>query len=327
MNNIMSSIEYDVFTSIQNIDSVSIESEMRVMEALVDAYEKQMMILENYEGSEEDAINLFQEGFFMEAKGDFKYLVKTWAKVVFKWIKTAINSFIDNLLAIYDNLSYKRLIKRLESMDQEIVELPISHNDFCDFETLDTLIDNAEKFVDILKSFDFAKFNNVDSDGNTIESEFEKIKSDRIEIYVKHSLDHRFNNDNTTRINKNYLIELFKKCSEAKFMNKAKRIMKKADFDEKEFLDVAEKMGYGDTVNSEVVRAIKQKAKEFAESFVKCGNMVKYTYIQTINFVNTMNAVDDTLDAYQNTRAINAANSTHRKEKKQANNNPKPAMA
>ena len=59
----MNNINNEILSAIDSIETATMEAEMNVMESLIDAYNKSVIILENYEGEDIDSFDVFQEGF------------------------------------------------------------------------------------------------------------------------------------------------------------------------------------------------------------------------------------------------------------------------
>lgn len=61
---------YDILASIDQIQSVTMESDLNVVNTLISYYDKSLIIVEHYEGDDLDAFSVFQEGFFKKKDGD-----------------------------------------------------------------------------------------------------------------------------------------------------------------------------------------------------------------------------------------------------------------
>ena len=68
----MNTINNEILSAIDKIETVTLESEMHVLTAICDAYEKSAVILENYEGEDLSCFDIFQEGFKDDVKEAFK---------------------------------------------------------------------------------------------------------------------------------------------------------------------------------------------------------------------------------------------------------------
>lgn len=294
----------DIHESIINIDNLVFESEMNVIESLINVYEKQMVLLENYHGSEE-VLELFNESFFMEAKGDFKTIATAWLKTIFKWIRISLSEYIDQMLAFSDTISKKRLIKRLENVNSDTIKNLYSGIGHDMLKSREILIDEAERFIGILKSFDFTKFDGDEFD--KIEADYEKIK---MNIYEGPIHD------------KQELIDLLKNVGDKKFLNKTKSLLKMADFNEKEFLKAAELTGFSETINSNTVSKIKDKAKMFVSSFTRCNKEIISTLRTAVHLADMGDVVNDAKNATEITKRVYQQNKNQK-----PSGNPEPNMA
>lgn len=294
----------DIHESIINIDNLVFESEMNVIESLINVYEKQMVLLENYHGSEE-VLELFNESFFMEAKGDFKTIATAWLKTIFKWIRISLSEYIDQMLAFSDTISKNRLIKRLENVNPDTIKNLYSGIGHDMLKSREILIDEAERFIDILKSFDFTKFDGDEFD--KIEADYEKIK---MNIYEGPIHD------------KQELIDLLKNVGDKKFLNKTKSLLKMADFNEKEFLKAAELTGFSETINSNTVSKIKDKAKMFVSSFTRCNKEIINTLRTAVQLADMGDVVNDAKNATEITKRVYQQNKNQK-----PSGNPEPNMA
>ena len=64
----MNKLNYEILSAIDNIETTVMESEMNVMNSLIDSYDKAVMILENCnDNTDVDSFDIFQESVIMEA--------------------------------------------------------------------------------------------------------------------------------------------------------------------------------------------------------------------------------------------------------------------
>lgn len=57
----------EIFSSIDEMDSITMESSLEVMNSILDSYDKALTIMENYEGDDIDAFSMiYQEGEIMD---------------------------------------------------------------------------------------------------------------------------------------------------------------------------------------------------------------------------------------------------------------------
>ena len=56
----------EILSSIDNIDDCIMEAELNVINAMINEYDKAIMIMENYNGNDYDCFDIFQESVIME---------------------------------------------------------------------------------------------------------------------------------------------------------------------------------------------------------------------------------------------------------------------
>ena len=66
----MDIVRDDIMQSLENIENITIESEMNVIQAMADSYQKSLTILENYNGDDVDSFSIFQEAAAQESDGE-----------------------------------------------------------------------------------------------------------------------------------------------------------------------------------------------------------------------------------------------------------------
>ena len=90
-------IQNEILSAIDNVDVVSCNTEVCVIESLVDAYQKSFMIMENMENVEYSTFSIFQEGSVLDTvkkegkKDDNKFIT------ILMFIPRLIRAFIKNL--------------------------------------------------------------------------------------------------------------------------------------------------------------------------------------------------------------------------------------
>ena len=139
---IMNKLNYEILSSIDNIDSTIIESEISVMNSLINSYDKAIMILENCDDNTNvDSFDIFQESVIMEAdnnngnkKSLLKKLIDLFNKAIeklgklfkpvidkFKEIKNAIKN--KNQINIKIVKEFKPIMERVRSISNEYLKL------------------------------------------------------------------------------------------------------------------------------------------------------------------------------------------------------------
>ena len=89
----MNKLNYEILSAIDNIDSTIMESEMNVMNSLINTYDKAVMILEHCDdNSDVSSYDIFQESVIMEADNNGNGKTNNKKKNI---IKNMINKIID----------------------------------------------------------------------------------------------------------------------------------------------------------------------------------------------------------------------------------------
>ena len=87
----------EILSSIDNIDDCVMEAEMNVLTAMINEYDKAIMIMENYNGNSYDCFDIFQENVIMEdgeepkKENIFKRVIKTLINLLTKFVKMCRN--------------------------------------------------------------------------------------------------------------------------------------------------------------------------------------------------------------------------------------------
>lgn len=105
-----------ILSSISTIDDTVIESDLSVINSLLESYEKALIVLENYNGDAIRSFNIFQEGMFVESDdttsdstakiGIFTKIwntIKSWFDKFCSWVSGIFNKSNDD--AAIENLS------------------------------------------------------------------------------------------------------------------------------------------------------------------------------------------------------------------------------
>ena len=121
---------------------------------------------------------------------------------------------------------------------------------------------------------------------------------------------------------KQELIDLLKNVGDKKFLNKTKSLLKMADFNEKEFLKAAELTGFSETINSNTVSKIKDKAKMFVSSFTRCNKEIINTLRTAVQLADMGDVVNDAKNATEITKRVYQQNKNQK-----PSGNPEPNMA
>ena len=97
----------EILSSIDNIDDCVMEAELNVISAMINEYDKAIMIMENYNGDDYSSFDIFQEGFKDEVnKPVFGVKGENWFK--------RIGMIIPRLIAMIVN-AMKKLVNKILS--------------------------------------------------------------------------------------------------------------------------------------------------------------------------------------------------------------------
>ena len=126
----MNKLNYEILSAIDNIDSTIMESEMNVMNSLINTYEKSLMILEHCnDNSDVSSYDIFQESVIMEAddngkkKIDFKKAGKIILNILL-WLPRQIMRFIKfirNKISKSKPLSQETINKAKQSVGDDTI--------------------------------------------------------------------------------------------------------------------------------------------------------------------------------------------------------------
>ena len=112
----------DIIESINNIETVTVESEMNVLDSLIDEYHKSMMIYENYRGEDIGEFSVYQEGFGDTVKKGLNkgkaIFIKIWnmIKKLFSFISRQIMRVINFVKRIFKKGNPKSTNQILDDM-------------------------------------------------------------------------------------------------------------------------------------------------------------------------------------------------------------------
>ena len=141
----------EILSSIDNIDECVMEAEMNVLNAMINEYDKAIMIMENYNGNDYSSFDIFQEGFKDEVnKPVFGVKGENWFK--------RIGMIIPRLIALIVN-AMKKLVNK-------ILSRPIKKQN------------KESKQKDDNKNLDNIDFKTVDENGKPTTNPFEVVVKD-----------------------------------------------------------------------------------------------------------------------------------------------------
>ena len=164
----------EILSSIDNIDECVMEAEMNVLTAMINEYDKAIMIMENYNGNDYSSFDIFQESVIME-DGEQQSKKENIIKRFIKWIKNMTNLIFDKIKGLWNKFRGKN--KEVEtSVDVKGLS-----------ELTNNVINNEDKFtVDMRNKLSELKQNKTkmsfDEASEIIEKDMKKINDKIKEI-------------------------------------------------------------------------------------------------------------------------------------------------
>ena len=164
----------EILSSIDNIDDCIMEAEMNVLTAMINEYDKAIMIMENYNGNDYSSFDIFQESVIME-DGEQQSKKENIIKRFIKWIKNMTNLIFDKIKGLWNKFRGKN--KEVEtSVDVKGLS-----------ELTNNVINNEDKFtVDMRNKLSELKQNKTkmsfDEASEIIEKDMKKINDKIKEI-------------------------------------------------------------------------------------------------------------------------------------------------
>ena len=125
----------EILSSIDNIDDCIMEAEMNVLTAMINEYDKAIMIMENYNGNDYSSFDIFQEGFKDEVNKPIRGVKgENW----FKRIGMIIPRLIAMIVNAMKKLVNKILSRPIKNQNKESKQKDDNKNlDNIDFKTVD----------------------------------------------------------------------------------------------------------------------------------------------------------------------------------------------
>ena len=127
----------EILSSIDNIDECVMEAEMNVISAMINEYDKAIMIMENYNGDSYDCFDIFQEGFKDEVN---KPISGTKDEKIIKRILMAIPrliaTLVRKLINAFSSIKSTKILRNLKKAVNEYgvkrrrkkYNLPVKHD-------------------------------------------------------------------------------------------------------------------------------------------------------------------------------------------------------
>ena len=120
----MNTINNEILSAIDNIETVTLESEMNVITAMCDAYIKSSVIMENYTGDDYSCFDIFQEGIsdqlnkpVLGEKGE------NIIKRILLFIPRLLHAIGRRIKKLWDNRKSKQLQNKIDELERKISEL------------------------------------------------------------------------------------------------------------------------------------------------------------------------------------------------------------
>ena len=125
----------EILSSIDNIDNCVMEAEMNVISAMINEYDKAIMIMENYNGNDYSSFDIFQEGFKDELN---KPIRGVKGESIFKRIGMIIPRLIAMIVTAMKKLVSKILNRPIKKQSKESKQKNDNKNPGnIDFKTVD----------------------------------------------------------------------------------------------------------------------------------------------------------------------------------------------
>ena len=127
----------EILSSIDNIDECVMEAELNVISAMINEYDKAIMIMENYNGNDYSSFDIFQEGFKDEVN---KPISGTKDEKIIKRILMAIPrliaTLVRKLINAFSNIKSTKILRNLKKAVNEYgvkrrrkkYNLPVKHD-------------------------------------------------------------------------------------------------------------------------------------------------------------------------------------------------------
>lgn len=119
----MNKLNYEILSAIDNIETTVMESEINVMNSLIDSYDKSIMILENCDDNTDvDSFDIFQESVIMEAdeNGNMNKIKKVTEKFIGA-IETLLSKLSDLIKTIINKVKKsKRVVSEIKVGNKKI---------------------------------------------------------------------------------------------------------------------------------------------------------------------------------------------------------------
>ena len=162
----------EILSSIDNIDECVMEAEMNVLNAMINEYDKAIMIMENYNGNDYSSFDIFQEGFKDELNKPIRGVKgENIIKRILMAIPRLIALLVKKVKKFFNKEKGERIVKNLETIKRvkvkDLNKLKIRRNkktNSASSTPVETVTDNDQEEVDLDKGSDSLEINNMVED-------------------------------------------------------------------------------------------------------------------------------------------------------------------
>ena len=163
----------EILSSIDNIDECVMEAEMNVISAMINEYDKAIMIMENYNGNDYSSFDIFQEGFKDELNKPIRGVKgENILKRILMAIPRLIALLVKKVKKFFNKEKSERIVKNLETIKRvkvkDLNKLKIRRNKKTRTNNtstpVETVTDNDQEEVDLDKGSDSLEINNMVED-------------------------------------------------------------------------------------------------------------------------------------------------------------------
>ena len=157
----------EILSSIDNIDDCVMEAEMNVINAMINEYDKAIMIMENYNGNDYSSFDIFQEGFREDVNKPIRGVKgENILKRILMAIPRLIAMIVRKVKKFFNKEKSERIVKNLETIKRvkvkDLNKLKIRRNNTST--PVETVTDNDQEEVDLDKGSDSLEINNMVED-------------------------------------------------------------------------------------------------------------------------------------------------------------------
>ena len=184
----------EILSSIDNIDECVMEAEINVLNAMINEYDKAIMIMENYNGNDYDCFDIFQEGFKDEVN---KPISGTKDEKIIKRILMAIPrliaTLVRKLINAFSSIKSAKILRNLKKAVNEYgvkrrrkkYNLPVKHDTIYnpnpkDQDIPDHQVKQIKEHINVeegwIKSYIMLKKGRTDKEDHTFENYIDIVR-------------------------------------------------------------------------------------------------------------------------------------------------------